>query len=426
MRKKTIDKLFVAMQESKGLPAVESTVTSLLNSLRDRANTNGAVVGHIIEDFALTQKVLKLVNSPMYAPFGKHISSISSALEILGADALMHIVLSTAMVSAAELENDDSLSRTLLASELARSVSTDRKEDASIAALMYDLGGLLAAKYLPDELAAITKKINAGADADRAATEVLGMTLQQIGTDAAQRWNLPPAIVSIIDGSGDQTLVDIARFSSSASSLIHDGKLDEVNQLVSALNVPGTDKSRLTTLIKRKADSMAPNTRVAAPAADVLEEVLATLTEVKKKNIEELAAAMFPEFGHSLHTARCLLFTHTPSGEFTVRYGYGKGIDELRSKLKISAEFKPTAFHAAIKNKVDVSIADVTKLKPAMLPDSYNALLPHVTKFLILPICNGHVGGLIYCDWETDKDITQDELTSVKKLRDLFLPFFPH
>jgi hypothetical protein len=115
----------------------------------------------------------------------------------------------------------------------------------------------------------------------------------------------------------------------------------------------------------------------------------------------------------------------TKSGDFAVRYGFGKGIEELRSKLRISKDYQPTAFHAAIKNNVDVSIADVSRLKVSALPDGYKELLPRVNKFVILPIAHSRVSGLFYCDWDSDADLSTSELDAVKKLRNLFLPYFP-
>ncbi|MCX7164043.1 MAG: HDOD domain-containing protein [Rhodocyclales bacterium] len=427
MSAQVMEKLFAAMGRSKGLPALESTVTSILGSLCDGTKGSRDVVAHIVEDFALTQRVLKLVNSSMYAPFARNISSISSALNILGADALQHIVLSTAMVTALELDDDENLSKTLLASELARTVCSDRLEEASIAALMYDLGSLMTQKYLPDEMAVIKRKTGAGLDPDAAAIEILGMTLQQVGAEVAKRWNLPPAIVSVIDGTGDPALIGIAKFSNSASSLIHEGKVEEVNRLVSTLDVPGLDKSKLSVLISRKVEEITPGVGGAEVrgAEAMLDELLVSLSGERKKTVDELAGAIFAGFGESLATAHCLLFVLARSGDYTVRHGYGKGIEELKSKLRISAEFKPTAFHAAINNRVDVSIADVSKLKATALPDGYKALLPNVAKFLILPIANSSVSGLVYCDWETDKEVTRSELVAIRKLRDLFAPFFP-
>jgi hypothetical protein len=134
---------------------------------------------------------------------------------------------------------------------------------------------------------------------------------------------------------------------------------------------------------------------------------------------------MLPELATSLKMAHCLLFMLTRSGEFRVRNAFGKGVDELKSKLRISAEFLPTTFHAAIKNNIDISIADVSKLREMSLPEGYRQMLPQVTKFIILPITTSRVTGLLYCDWDSDKSLKTAEMDVVKELRSLFTPIFP-
>jgi HD-like signal output (HDOD) protein len=422
-----LEKIILAIQGSKGVPASERSVAQVLGALDNGSAGKRDVVNHIIEDFALTQKVLKLANSSMYAPFGTGSASVSSALDVLGSEAVLHLVLGADLVSEEELQKDDSLSTTLLASELARNACVDRAEDASIATLMFEIGRLMTTKYLGDESAAIAKKVAGGMDPQIASMQVLGMSYQDLGIALAKRWNLPPAILSSLDGTGDPTLVNIARFSSSASSLIHEGKADAVNTLLSNWNLPGIDKSRLAALVQRKVEEVRayPRNRPPASADGALSALLQGLTQERKSSIEELANVILPGMAEALKTAHCLLFMLTRSGEQRVRNGYGKGIDELKTKFKISAEFMPTAFHAAIKNNIDVSIADVFKLKDASLPEGYRELLPHVTKFVILPIANSRVSGLLYCDWDSDKTLLAAEMDVMKKLRNLFTPYFP-
>jgi HD-like signal output (HDOD) protein len=431
-RAATLTSLFAAMDGSKGFPALENTVASVIGSLGNDQQAVGDVVQHIVEDFALTQKVLKLANSAMYAPFSVGSGSVSSAMDVLGPDALLHIVLSTALVTDDEMQSDESLSRTLLSSELARTVCVGRSEDVSIAALMYNLGAMLTQKYLPKESAEMAKKMAQGHDEAQAATEALGLTLEQLGAEVAQHWKLPKNIVSVIDGTGDADLVAIARFSKSASTLIHAGKLDAVDQLVRELDVKGIDITGVGSLIRHRAEQIAarhnntPGVSTEKESTEkVLDDLFAALAADTKQTVEALAAAMFPTFANTLQAAHCLLFMRTRSGDFAVRYGYGKGIDELRSKLRISKDYQPTAFHAAIKNNADVSIADVSRLRASALPDGYTALLPNVNKFVILPIANSGVSGLVYCDWDSETVLSVPELAAVKKLRSLFLPFFP-
>lgn len=97
-------------------------------------------------------------------------------------------------------------------------------------------------------------------------------------------------------------------------------------------------------------------------------------------------------------------------------------MDEIKAKLRLSAEFKPTAFHAAISKNADVSISDVSKLKPAALPEGYVQLLPKVKNFLILPVAHGKVDALLYFDWERAMEVRPEDLQSLRKLRDLFVP----
>jgi hypothetical protein len=230
-----------------------------------------------------------------------------------------------------------------------------------------------------------------------------------------------------MDGTGDPTLVNIARFSSSASTLIHEGKAEAVHALLGQWELPGVDKSGLAALMTRKVEEVRahPKVRQQTSADGELSALLQLLLQDKKGSIEELASAMLPGIADALKTAHCLLFMLTRSGEQRVRNGFGKGIDELKTRLKISAEFMPTAFHAAIKNNIDVSIADVSKLKDASLPEGYRELLPHVTKFIILPIASKKVSGLLYCDWDSDRMLNPTEMEAMKKLRNLFTPLFP-
>ena len=422
-----LDKLLHAMLGSKGVPATERSVASVLGALDIGDAGKREVVDHIIEDFALTQKVLKLANSAMYAPFGSGSASVSSAMDVLGAEAVLHLVLGTDLVSEEEVQQDENLSRTLLASELARNACAERAEDASIATLMYEIGRLMTSKYLGAETAAIDHRVLQGMDVQAASVAVLGMSYQELGVELAARWNLPLSILSTIDGTGDPTLVGIARFSSEASSLIHEGKSEAVNTLLRNLDLPGVDKSRLGALVSRKVEEAKPFqlARQNASAEQALNTLLQTLQLEKIGSVEELSNAMLPELAARLQTAHCVLFMLTRTGDFRVRNGYGKGIDELKSRLRISAEFMPTTFHAAIKNNIDVSIADVSKLKEASLPEGYRQLLPQVTKFIILPIATSRVSGLLYCDWDSDKTLKQAEMEVVKKLRTLFVAVFP-
>ncbi len=419
-----VDKLWQAIRDSKGVPASERAVTSVLGALDGDHEDRQAVVGHITEDFTLTHKVLKLANSSMYAPFGGGCASVSSALEVLGTEALLHLVLGADLISQEELQQNDNLSLTLLASELARNACVERAEDAAIATLVFEIGRLMTHQYLPAEATAIALRVAAGLEPQAASDAVLGLSYQALGLELAARWHLPEALRATLQGKGDHLLSGIARFSSAAAALIHEGKPDAVQVLLAQLELPGIDKSHLGKLIGHKASEALGRGRNHCTEA-ALGELLQLLLEDKKTSLEALASSLLPGLAERLQTAHCLLFVRTRSGELRVRNGCGKGIDELRSRLKIAAAFKPTAFHAAIQNNIDIAIADVAKLRDANLPDGYRLLLPHVTQFVILPIATQRVSGLLYCDWDNARVLQPAEMEALKKLRNLLLPFFP-
>lgn len=424
------EKMLEAMQDSRGLPASERSVVSVLGALDRCDEGKHEVVNHIIEDFALTQRVLKLANSTMYAPFGVGVASVTAALNVLDSEALMHLVLSTDLVTDEELRADEPLSRTLFASELARQACADRAEDASIATLMFQIGQLMTGKYLPEEASAIARLVGLGVQPQEAASEVLGMSFQEIGVELATRWNLPNYILSSISGTGDPTLVGIARFSSQAASLVYEGKTEMVHRLLMELDLPGVDKSGLGALISQKIEATRPAQAAAqapAPAAPdaAMQQLHSAIKDEKRRVIDTLADAMLPLYSGTLQCSRCLVFMLTRSGEFRVRAGHGPLLEELRQALRVSADFSPTAFHLAIRNNVEIVIDDVARLKSSALPAAYRQLLPHVRKFIIVPIASSQVSGLVYCDWEADLELSPDRVDAAKKLRDLFVPFFP-
>jgi HD-like signal output (HDOD) protein len=421
----TLERLLEAMQDSNGIPARERSVASVLGALDSADEGKHQVVDFIVEDFALTQKVLALANSPMYAAFGKGAASVTAAMKVLGNDALMRVVLGTEVVTEEELSADDNLSRTLFASELARCAYEDRAEEASIATLMYEIGRLMTGRYLPQEAATIARLVADGSDPHTVETAVLGVTYQELGVELAARWNLPNFLLSIIDGSGDASLVGLAAFASSSSSLIHEGRLDEANELLRNLNLPGVDKERLGNLTRRKMDEMVRQNGIVPPqsAEQELLDLLGKLEQQSGLSFDAMLNAMLPEVTRLLGVAHCALLMMTRTGSFRVYAGFGKDQEAFRAQFKIAAEFKPTPFHAVILRSIDVSIDDVSRLKSASLPDGYRDLLPDVKKFILLPVANGSVRAMLYCDWESDRALSTGEMGAVSDLRNLLLPY---
>jgi hypothetical protein len=157
--------------------------------------------------------------------------------------------------------------------------------------------------------------------------------------------------------------------------------------------------------------------------------LISTLSQKKSSVIDDMANSMLPALAQTLQASHCLLFMMTRTGEFRIRAGFGHAMQTLASKLRIAAEYAPTAFHVAIRNNSEISIPDVSRLKPSAAPPNYHELLPHAQRFFIVPVTNpqgsGQVSGLLYCDWDKDIELSPAMLEAVRKLRNLFAPFFP-
>jgi HD-like signal output (HDOD) protein len=430
MRIETLDKLFETMQKSRGIPALEDSIMMILDSLNDDKKSIKEIVKPIVSDFTITQKVLKLANSAMYAPFSKSVSNISDALLVLGQDAISHIVLSVSVISSLDSDENNELSKTILASEIARTVCPENlMEEASVASLMGNLGRLLVDKYMPDELKAITEKINNGMSPENAEKAVLGMTILELGIGVAKRWKLPSPIIATLDGTGNKEIIEIARFSHKASVLIHEEKYEEAAALVDTITIPDTNKHRFSTLVRRKEEGITYNSEEAPVPTHrelSLRDYVMRLTEKPKLPINDLSSSVFGVLADLFEMSHCLLFVSNQIGYFHVLNGQGKNFEEIKSKFKVSVEFKPTAFHASIKNNVYIYIDDVKRLKDSSLPSGYRRYLAEAVKFIVLPISNidGMVTAFLYFDWDTVIELSDGELNAIKEIRDLFLDFY--
>lgn len=451
-----LEKLYQRMLNGKGLPAAEGIVNEILVALDNEKTNNEQLVKLITSDVALTQKVLKLVNSPMYNSYTREISTVTEALRILGIKAIVHIVLGAILVSKVEIDKDEELSKTMLATELVKCIgSTGEYEDAAIVTMLYNVGKLLASKYLKEEMDQIQDLMLKGESAEDAEMKVLNLTLQQLGVAIAKTWQLPTAITSVLDNSGDKELIKIARFSNTASSLIFEGRSHEVKELASALNLSEDSLLRLTSLVKEKAASiivkikddalkvnldtiqLVPEIKVdltpIIPESvsderinpnDALEKLLEIIRMKKYENLEVLTNFVLLFVKTRLNAAHCFYFAKRNFYNYSIEYGVSDNWETVLKTFTINLRDSMNVFQSAISNVVDVNIQDIAKLSATSVPAYYKTLLPNVKRFLILPLSNkSGIAGVLYFDWENNDSTNVEELSILKKIRDEFIPY---
>jgi putative nucleotidyltransferase with HDIG domain len=161
----------------------------------------------IHSDLALASKVLGLANSAYYgAP--REITSISRALVTIGLNELQLLALGTGLAEVFDLRGlprgfdgealwTHCMSVSWLSRELAERAGYNRPEEVMFAGFVHDLGKLVLATQLPDELGAVLDLVGTGVPYHQAERE-LGLEHEVIGYWLAKRWGLPEIHISAI------------------------------------------------------------------------------------------------------------------------------------------------------------------------------------------------------------------------------------
>ena len=192
------------MQRNQDFPALSETIRTLNRLSTSAEKSSEQLADVIVRDYALTNKILKVVNSAFYAGFAGKVGTISRAIVVLGIEPIRSLAASLLLfeqfASNGRAEQvkaliGKSMFGALLAREAADDAGLPNREEAFLAAMFHNLGELLVAYYLPDEYAAIEQE---GADNDaspaQAQHSVLGVSFEQLGIAIGRNWSFPRAI----------------------------------------------------------------------------------------------------------------------------------------------------------------------------------------------------------------------------------------
>jgi len=206
--KTTVLFLLRRMKRNKDFPAISTHITEINKKTANRNNSSAnELVNVILKDYAVTTKLLRLVNNSYYSQFGGEITTLSRAVVILGYEqvraAAMSIILFEHMNNKSQTRvmkkaSCLALMSGILAREQAKNIRQFKDEDietAFIASIFHNLGRLLTIYYLPDEFAEIENLVhNMGMKEQRAMLSVLGATYTDLGKAIADEWHLPDVI----------------------------------------------------------------------------------------------------------------------------------------------------------------------------------------------------------------------------------------
>ncbi|AIO41684.1 HDOD domain-containing protein [Burkholderia sp. AU19243] len=490
-----LDKLWARMNERGDFPLLSESLRATMAAMKNDDLDFTALVRVVLSDFALTQKVLRLANSAMYMAFGGNITTVTRALMVLGMDTVGHLVVGLKLVdhfhqsTPRRIDAKLELNRALLSGCVARKLTEHAElrggEEAVVCTLMRQVGKLLVVCYLDSEWDRIRRRA-AELDGDDAAAcvDVLGVSFEEIGVEAAASWRLPDVIRAGMSDGNDRRadaggadddddrddprrprdahaddsservhwLRAVSRCSTDVAGALtmpespqrdahiaalaqhYGAELEiEADELVEIANRLAREEASDTVMreiveLRANADAIA---RAQTEPEACLEAGLADLRALPSEHVLTPVLALASEsLLAGLAFTRTVMFVRRGDGTFAARLGFGPDVDAALDRLAFDERFEPDVFHLAITNSVGIFIEQAQDPKMVKrLPAWYLEALPDTRAFVLLPVRAGtSTVALLYGDWagaQPARKITQQEMSVLNELARELGRFFP-
>lgn len=206
----TLDFLLRRMRHKSDFPALSNSVGAIQRVANSENERLSSLSGEILKDVALTNKLLRLVNTASFRHAGGGtVSTVSRAVALVGFAGIRNMALSLVLLEhmndkAHATQLKEEFLRSLMAGSLANELCGAQREgeEAFIGAIYQGLGRLLTEFYFPEEarqvrglVAAAAKKPSTGGRTsnpeEAASITVLGLSFEELGLGIARSWGLP-------------------------------------------------------------------------------------------------------------------------------------------------------------------------------------------------------------------------------------------
>ncbi len=423
----------------------------------------------VLSDPALTQRVLRLANSPMYAVFGGGINTVSKAVIVLGTEAIGHLALGLKLIDGLSAASSQSASartemeKALLAGHIARQVAssahTRDAEEAVVCSMLHSLGRMMVAFYLPESWVLMQQRCKEGRAEDSVVREILGLDLDQIGQAIAQNWGLPVTLVNSLRHVPPSEVgepLDHADWLAAVSSMsvrcadvlhrdndntpdaigtIANGYADmldvDCEQLVAAVDTAQSVAIEDAVFVRPAKPS--PATSQNEPHVGKPENVIDILsngvTDMRgapnSASSTQLLTMALETVYKGLGLNRAIVFLRSESdAKYIAKMGFGEGVQEMLPQLFFDDVYQPDVFHAALANDKMIFVENAQDQSFAnKLPRWWKNIFVNSRSFLVLPLtAKRHAVGFIYGDWNANSApmrIETGEIAPLNELREL-------
>lgn len=261
-----LDRVLRRMGEKSDFPALSDSLVRIQRVTNSESANLANLSDEIMKDVALTNKLLRIVNSAHdSAGRAGAVTTVSRAAALIGFAGIRNMALSLVLLEhmqdkshAKQIQAE--FLRALMAAALADELSSVGRdgEEAFIGAMFLNLGRLLTQYYLPEEAESIRESLCAVASASSqgqgqaeaaVSRRVLGLSFEDLGLGVAQSWGLPPTLMNCMRRpAGDPPLKlaekgeERVRWLSLAAGEMTDALLEED---------PKESRSRVASIAKR-------------------------------------------------------------------------------------------------------------------------------------------------------------------------------
>jgi HD-like signal output (HDOD) protein len=440
---------WVSRLGESGMPVFAHTAGDI-SRVSDSEESSAAELARVVlQDAAMTAKLLRVANSPVFNPVGKSISTVSRAVVVLGFQEVRSICLSIAIVESILKGQQkqhviEEMARAFHAAVQARAFARKRKdsspEEVFIATLLYRLGDMAFWAFAGNAGEALDHELRQrpGEDADKVQRDVLGFPLRELTLGLSREWKLGTLLEEALEGKSQRNPragnVDLGYQLAEASE--KGWKEPGVNRLVERiaenLYMPVED---VLTMVQENAREAAETASFygagqASRLIPLAEGEKASTTEtglddvaidfldpdpaLQLKILRELSSLMDsrPDFNIVLEMVlegmyrgigmdRTLFALRTPDQRFIAgRYALGLQNERLRRQFQIeTVAGKPNLFAHVIEHRTPVWMgADADASLKSLVTDEIR-LITLGADFLVTPIeIHNKVIGVFYAD----------------------------
>jgi len=206
----TLEFLLRRMRHKSDFPALSDAVVRIQRVTQSENASIAGVTDEIVRDVALTNKLLRMVNTAHFRNAGAGtIASVPRAVSLIGLAGIRTMALSLVLLE--HMQDKAHVARlkemflmAMMTGTLCDELTPLAKahDEPFLAGMMSQLGRMLTEFYFPEEASLIRRRVEPSSQRgewsqvieDRAVGEVLGLSYEQLGVGVTKVWGLPDSL----------------------------------------------------------------------------------------------------------------------------------------------------------------------------------------------------------------------------------------